>query len=181
MFGIGAGEFVLILIVGLIVFGPSKLPEFGRSIGKLLREFRKAQSALSTTLNELDCEPSPNNKNESTSTNPHSASSSASNGASMNAANVDSNNVVNTVDNASSSLDMATQVPAVQNVNATDKPKPLKLNLAKDSSTSSASNTTLQSASTVKTFTTQEVTDIINSNPVKADSGALLNKETITQ
>ena len=54
MFGIGAGEFVIILIVGLIVFGPSKLPEVGRAIGKGLREFRKAQAALSQTLNEID-------------------------------------------------------------------------------------------------------------------------------
>lgn len=52
MFGIGAGEFVLILIAGLILFGPSKLPELGRSLGKLLREFRKAQAALSATLEE---------------------------------------------------------------------------------------------------------------------------------
>ena len=52
MFGIGAGEFIVILIVGLIVFGPSKLPEVGRGLGKLLREFRKAQEALSQTLNE---------------------------------------------------------------------------------------------------------------------------------
>ena len=56
MFGIGAGEFIIILIVGLIVFGPSKLPELGRSLGKLLREFRKAQAALSATLDE-DLEP----------------------------------------------------------------------------------------------------------------------------
>ena len=54
MFGIGAGEFVVILIVALIVFGPSKLPEIGKALGKLLREFRKAQSALSATLNEID-------------------------------------------------------------------------------------------------------------------------------
>lgn len=54
MFGIGAGEFVVIIIVALIVFGPSKLPEIGKSLGKLLREFRKAQSALSATLNEID-------------------------------------------------------------------------------------------------------------------------------
>ena len=57
MFGIGAGEFVLILIVGLIVFGPSKLPELGRSLGKLLREFRKAQAALSNVVNEVDQAP----------------------------------------------------------------------------------------------------------------------------
>ena len=54
MFGISAGEFIIILIVGLIVFGPSKLPEVGRAIGKGLREFRKAQAALSQTLNEVD-------------------------------------------------------------------------------------------------------------------------------
>ena len=54
MFGIGAGEFIVILIVGLIVFGPSKLPEVGRAIGKGLREFRKAQAALSQTLNDVD-------------------------------------------------------------------------------------------------------------------------------
>ena len=57
MFGIGAGEFIVILIVGLIVFGPSKLPEIGRAIGKGLREFRKAQAALSQTLNEPLDEP----------------------------------------------------------------------------------------------------------------------------
>ena len=57
MFGIGAGEFVVILIVALIVFGPSKLPEIGRGLGKVLREFRKAQAALSATLNETDEQP----------------------------------------------------------------------------------------------------------------------------
>ena len=57
MFGIGAGEFALILIVGLIVFGPSKLPELGRSLGKLLREFKKAQVALSNVVNEVDQAP----------------------------------------------------------------------------------------------------------------------------
>ena len=54
MFGIGAGEFILIMIVGLIVFGPSKLPEIGRSLGKLISEFKKAQVALTTTLTETD-------------------------------------------------------------------------------------------------------------------------------
>ena len=56
MFGIGAGEFILILVVGLIVFGPSKLPEMGRSLGKAIREFRKAQSALSNALSETEAE-----------------------------------------------------------------------------------------------------------------------------
>lgn len=57
LFGIGAGEFVLILIAGLILFGPSKLPELGKSLGKMLREFRKAQAALSATLEESVAEP----------------------------------------------------------------------------------------------------------------------------
>ena len=52
MFGIGAGEFVIILVAGLILFGPGKLPEVGRALGKMLREFRKAQAALSATLEE---------------------------------------------------------------------------------------------------------------------------------
>ncbi len=57
MFGIGAGEFIVILIVGLIVFGPSKLPEVGRALGRGLREFRKAQAAFSATLEETAEEP----------------------------------------------------------------------------------------------------------------------------
>lgn len=54
MFGIGVPELILILVVGLIVFGPSKLPEVGRAVGKGLREFRKAQAALTTAMNEPD-------------------------------------------------------------------------------------------------------------------------------
>ena len=52
MFGIGMGEFILILIVGLIIFGPKNLPEVGKALGKGLKEFRKAQAALSATLEE---------------------------------------------------------------------------------------------------------------------------------
>ncbi len=50
MFGIGIPEFILILIVGLIVFGPSKLPEIGRAVGKGMREFRRASSALQEAM-----------------------------------------------------------------------------------------------------------------------------------
>lgn len=73
MFGIGAGEFIVILIVGLIVFGPSKLPEVGRAIGKGLREFRKAQAALSATLNEPLNEPEKKSTPEKTSEEKNSA------------------------------------------------------------------------------------------------------------
>ena len=59
MFGIGAPELVLILIVGLIVFGPGKLPEMGRTLGKGLREFRRASNALTTAINTPDPPPAP--------------------------------------------------------------------------------------------------------------------------
>lgn len=64
MFGIGAGELIIILIAGLIIFGPGKLPEVGRAIGKGLREFRKAQAAFSATLDEVSTEPQKNSANE---------------------------------------------------------------------------------------------------------------------
>ena len=51
MFGIGAPEFILILVIGLIVFGPGKLPELARSLGKGMREFKKATNALSQAIN----------------------------------------------------------------------------------------------------------------------------------
>lgn len=54
MFGIGVPELILILVVGLIVFGPGKLPEAGRALGKGLREFKKASNALSQALNAPD-------------------------------------------------------------------------------------------------------------------------------
>ena len=64
MFGIGAGEFVIILIAALVIFGPGKLPEVGRAIGKGLREIRKAQAAFSATLDEVSTEPKKNSAEE---------------------------------------------------------------------------------------------------------------------
>ena len=66
MFGIGAGEFVIILIAALILFGPSKLPEVGRMLGKGLRELKKAQAALSETLNEVSVESEKKSSTQST-------------------------------------------------------------------------------------------------------------------
>lgn len=46
MFGIGPPELLIILILALIVFGPKRLPEISRTVGKGLREFRKAQQDI---------------------------------------------------------------------------------------------------------------------------------------
>ena len=46
MFGIGVPELIIILIIGLIVFGPGKLPEIGRGLGKTIREFRRVSSGI---------------------------------------------------------------------------------------------------------------------------------------
>ena len=59
MFGIGVPELILILVVGLIVFGPGKLPEMGRTLGKGIREFRKASNALTQAINTPDPPPVP--------------------------------------------------------------------------------------------------------------------------
>lgn len=50
MFNLGVPELILILVVGLVVFGPKKLPEVGRSVGKGLREFKKAMNDIKQTI-----------------------------------------------------------------------------------------------------------------------------------
>jgi sec-independent protein translocase protein TatA len=53
MFGsIGMPELVIILVVALIIFGPRKLPELGRSLGRSIGEFKKASNELRSTLEE---------------------------------------------------------------------------------------------------------------------------------
>ena len=47
---IGFPELILIFVVALIVFGPRRLPEIGRTLGKALGEFRKATDELKNTL-----------------------------------------------------------------------------------------------------------------------------------
>jgi sec-independent protein translocase protein TatA len=50
VFNIGPTELVIILIIALIVFGPRRLPEVGRTIGRSLRELRRASSDLRDEL-----------------------------------------------------------------------------------------------------------------------------------
>lgn len=52
MFGIGLPEILVILVVALIVVGPSKLPELARSLGKALGEFRKMADEVKETMEE---------------------------------------------------------------------------------------------------------------------------------
>lgn len=49
---IGMPEMVIIAIIALIIFGPRKLPELGKSLGKSIAEFKRASNELKTTLEE---------------------------------------------------------------------------------------------------------------------------------
>jgi TatA/E family protein of Tat protein translocase len=55
---IGAPELIIILVIALLILGPGKLPEVGASIGKSIREFRKASSDVQDTMN-VDTSPLP--------------------------------------------------------------------------------------------------------------------------
>ncbi|MDZ8050179.1 MAG: TatA/E family twin arginine-targeting protein translocase [Aulosira sp. ZfuVER01] len=48
IFGIGLPEMAVILVVALLVFGPKKLPEIGRSLGKAIRGFQEASNEFQT-------------------------------------------------------------------------------------------------------------------------------------
>ena len=49
---IGMPELIIIMVIALVIFGPRKLPELGRSLGKSLGEFKRASNELRNTLEE---------------------------------------------------------------------------------------------------------------------------------
>jgi sec-independent protein translocase protein TatA len=55
---IGFGEILIILVIALIVFGPRRLPEMGKTVGRSLREFRRATSDIRSEITaDLEDEP----------------------------------------------------------------------------------------------------------------------------
>lgn len=53
MFGsIGMPELIIIFVIALVIFGPRKLPELGRSLGRSLAEFKRASNELKNTLED---------------------------------------------------------------------------------------------------------------------------------
>ena len=57
MFGIGGTEILVILVVALLLFGPQKLPDLARTLGKALGEFRRVSTDFQRTLNtEIETE-----------------------------------------------------------------------------------------------------------------------------
>lgn len=49
-FGIGMGEILLILVIALIIWGPGRIVEIGRTLGRIVRTLRKASSDLTTQI-----------------------------------------------------------------------------------------------------------------------------------
>ena len=54
MFGLGVPELVLILIIGLVVFGPGRLPDIGKALGKSIKEFKSANNEKDDARAEIN-------------------------------------------------------------------------------------------------------------------------------
>jgi len=52
MFGLGLPELIVIFVIALVVFGPKKLPELGKSLGRAIAEFKKASQEFQDSMQE---------------------------------------------------------------------------------------------------------------------------------
>ncbi|MDE0635128.1 MAG: twin-arginine translocase TatA/TatE family subunit [Candidatus Poribacteria bacterium] len=61
MMGIGPMEVFFVLVIALVIFGPQKLPEMGKSLGKAIREFKSVgseiQDEITKATDEIDIDP----------------------------------------------------------------------------------------------------------------------------
>jgi sec-independent protein translocase protein TatA len=64
VFNAGGGELIVVLVIILLVFGPSQIPKMARGLGQALREFRKAQHEITDEIHGDETKPAnpPENK-----------------------------------------------------------------------------------------------------------------------
>ena len=66
MFGLQPTHLVIILVIALLIFGPSRLPELGKAFGKTIREFRSAGEELAQSAKEKSSQPADTDDKEKT-------------------------------------------------------------------------------------------------------------------
>ena len=54
MFGLGATELIVIMVIALVIFGPGKLPELGGALGRGIRDFRKSVESNDEDQTKID-------------------------------------------------------------------------------------------------------------------------------
>ena len=62
MFGLGIGELILIFVIFLIFFGPDKLPDLAKNLGRAMAELRRTVDELKFDMNSTEFRPAPTNK-----------------------------------------------------------------------------------------------------------------------